>query len=79
MKIKTTKFTNDTEIMMLVSLMTDNDVELERYTFYNESAVVKIQPELEKTLNAIPAFLERVYNSGKNGEALTFEETEIPV
>lgn len=80
MEIKTINFLGkDGDKMVAVYLLSDEGEELERFTFYNAPSESKIEPELQSTLNRLPSFLKRLYNSGINNESIEFTETDIDV
>ena len=70
MEIKTLNFLNGNprEKLTCVFVLDDNNVELDKLTFYDEDKDVVLAPELAQTIDKLPKFLEYVYNMGKDGD-----------
>jgi hypothetical protein len=81
MEIKTITFndSSNNEKMMSVFLLNDDGQEIGRYTFYNKKEEIKIEPEIEKTLETLPNFLKLIYNSGINKEKIIFTQESVDV
>lgn len=80
MKVKTTNFlSSENEKMTVLFILDDNDMEIDRLSFYNKQSELSMSSELEKSLDRLPELLMKIYNSGLNHENIEFITDNISV
>jgi hypothetical protein len=81
MEIKTLNFLsgNPREKLSCIFILDDNNVELKKMTFYNDEKDIVMEPELAKTIDSLPSFLEYIYKMGKDGVKINFTKSDIEI
>lgn len=80
MKVKTTNFlSSENEKMTVLFILDDNDMEIDRLSFYNKQSELSMSSELGKSLDRLPELLMKIYNSGLNHENIEFITDNISV
>lgn len=65
--------------MTVIFILDDDNMEIDRMSFYVEPSKSNISPELESSIRKLPDFLQKMYNSGLNNENIQFITDEISV
>ena len=65
--------------MTVLFILDDNDMEIDRLSFYNKQSELSMSSELGKSLDRLPELLMKIYNSGLNHENIEFITDNISV
>lgn len=80
MKIVFDEFTSkDSDYLLVARTFDDDGNEIESLPFYVNSDIETQDPAFKKSIEGIPSLLARMYELGKDGVEVSFENTGVKV